>query len=228
MTPRRLVSRAAVLLLLAGSGWLTTCRLGDAQPVAEFPSKANGARLAFVFTGDEGATPAIRALARDLARAGVPSVVIASGDTPDSPLATGHEIEKLVRQHLTQWDRSRLLLVGAARGAGMVPFIANRMGRDLRDRVDAVVLVDVPERVSFRHQWKRPWRVTPRPTDLPILPELERMRGIPLFCLYEHGDRDAFCPSLDPSLVRREAAPQGVSWGHDGDALAARVIAYAR
>lgn len=228
MSPRHLLTRIAVPLLLAGGAWLTSCRHGDAEPVAEFPSARQGARLAFVFAGDDGATAAIRELARRLAHAGVPSVVVESGAAPDSPRATGDEIDRLVRQHLSAWGRERLLLIGAARGAGMLPFVANRMGRDLRDRVDAIVLVDVPERVSFRREWTRPWRAVPRPTDLPILPELERMRGIPLLCLYERGDRDAFCPSLDPALVKREAAPRSVSWGSDGDALARRVLAFAR
>jgi len=228
MTPRHVVARIAMSLLLAGSAWFASCRHGDAEPVAEFPSTLRGARLAFVFTGDDGATAAIRELARRLARAGVPSVVVASGETPDSPRETGDEIDRLVRQHLSGWDRDRLLLIGAARGAGMLPFVANRMGRDLRDRVDAIVLVDVPERVSFRREWKLPWRAVPRPTDLPILPELERMRGIPLLCLYERGDREAFCPSLDPALVKREVAPRSISWGSDGDALARRVLAFVR
>ncbi|MCC6930706.1 MAG: hypothetical protein IT359_17080 [Gemmatimonadaceae bacterium] len=228
MTPRHAIARIAVPLLLAASAALASCRPGRAEPVAEFPSTTQGARLAFVFTGDDGATAAIRELARRLARAGIPSVVVASDDTPDSPRATGDEIDRLVRQHLSEWDRDRLLLIGAARGAGMLPFVANRMGRDLRDRVDAIVLVDVPERVSFRREWKRPWRADPSPTDLPILPELERMRGIPLLCLYERGDRDAFCPSLDPALVKRDVAPHSVSWDDDGGELARRVLSFAR
>ena len=228
MTPRRVLTRLVAPLLLAGVVWLVAHRRGDAEPVAEFPTALQGSRLAFVFAGDDGATAAMRELARRLARAGVPSVVVASGDAPDSPTATGNEIDRLVRQHLSEWGRERLLLIGAARGAGMLPFVANRMGRDLRDRVDAIVLVDVPERVSFRREWKRPWRAVPRPTDLPILPELERMRGIPLLCLYERGDRDAFCPSLDPALVKRESSPRGVSWGADGSALARRVLAFVR
>jgi len=227
MQARRALSRTALLLLLAGTGWLLTCQRGNAAPVAEFPTHLTGARLALVFTGDDGTTSAIQTLATRLAARGIPSVVIASSETPDTPIATGREIDQLVRAHLATWHRERLLLVGTGRGAGLLPFVANRIGHDLRDRVDAIVLVDLPERVSFRRRWKRPWRVTPRPTDLPILPELERMRGTPLLCLYERDDRNAFCPTLDSALATRDVASTHDPWIADGDQLAHRVLAFA-
>lgn len=227
MRPRLALARVIAPLLLAGSAWLLTCRRGDAEPVAEYPARSSGARLALVFTGDDGLTPAMRTLARDLAAGGVPSVVFTIAGWSESPDAASAAMGAIVRQHLTKWSRERLLLLGSARGAGMAPFVANRMGRDLRDRVDAVILLDPPERVSFHRRWQGPWRAAPRPTDLPLLPELERMRGIPLLCLYRRDDRDAFCPTLEPALVRRELAPRTNSGHRAGDAIAARVLAFA-
>lgn len=227
MRPRLALVRIVAPLLLTGSAWLLTCRRGDAAPIAEYPARGSGARLALVFTGDDGLTPAMRTLAQDLAASGVPSVVFSIAGWSESPDAASAAMGAIVRQHLTQWRRERLLLVGSARGAGMAPFVANRMGHDLRDRVEAVVLLDPPERVSFRRRWLGSWRAAPRPTDLPVLPELERMRGIPLLCLYRRDDRDAFCPTLEPALVHRELAPPVSSGNRAGHAIAARVLTFA-
>lgn len=226
MRPRLAVARVVAPLLLAGSAWFMTCRPGDAEPVAEYPARASGARLALVLTGDDGLTPVMRSLARDLAASGVPSVVFPIAGWSEPPDTTGAVLGAIVRQHLIMWRREGVLLLGNARGAGMAPFVANRMGRDLRDRVDAVILLDPPERVSFHRRWHGPWRAAPHPTDLPLLPELERLRGIRLLCLYQHDDRDAFCPTLDPALVRRERVPQAAPGDRAGDAIAARVMSF--
>lgn len=228
MRPRHAFFGVAVPLLLAGAAWRMSGGRPDAEPVAEYPVRTGGARLALILAGDAGLTPALRALARHLADNGVPSVVLTTTGWPESPGAASAEVGIVARTHLATWARDRLLLLGTARGAGMAPFVANRMERDLRERVDAVVLLDPPERVSFQRRWRRPWRASPRPTDLPILPELERMRGIPLLCLYRRDDRDAFCPALDPALARREPVAERGKVARDGDALAARVLAFAR
>jgi type IV secretory pathway VirJ component len=191
--------------------------------VAEYPADGPGDRLALILTGDDGVTTTIASLANHLARAGVPSVVLTPAAASETPDAAGASMDRIARAHLKAWSRDRLLLLGTARGASITPFVANRIGRDLRDRVEGIVLFGLQSRVSFTRRWHQLWRQTPSPTDLPVLPELERLRGLPILCLYRDPARDSFCSSLDPTLAQRELAPARADGESEGAALAARV-----
>lgn len=210
------------LVLAATLGTAGCVRTAEAT-VAEYPAHAPGDRLALILTGDDGVTPTIQSLADHLANAGVPSVVLTPAAASETPDAAGASIDRIARAHLKDWSRDRLVLYGTARGASITPFVANRMGRDLRDRVEGIVLFGLQSRVSFTRRWQKLWRQTPSPTDLPVLPELERLRGTPIVCLYRDPSRDSFCPSLDPTLAEREPAPSRPDDESEGAALAARV-----
>ncbi|MCC6318737.1 MAG: hypothetical protein IT361_13735 [Gemmatimonadaceae bacterium] len=172
-------------------------RRPPAARVTEFPTRIAGVRLAVIFTGDEGTTDELRALAAALARDGTPSVAVAPWRDGSTPVGVGGGVDALVRTYLRTWDRQRLILIGLARGAGTAPFVANRLRGDVRSRIDALVLVDPPPRAAFRGH--RGWGSGVRPTDLPVRPELERLRGVPMLCL---SDPRGYCASLDRGLVQ--------------------------
>lgn len=228
MRPGHAASRQLASAALAMGVLLAACDGAAAGVVSEFPPGATGPRLAVIVTGDDGATSMIRALARHLATDGLPSVVLSPTDSLVSPGATSAAIERVVRAHMAQWHRERIVVVGVARGASMAPFVANRLSSDLRSRVDAVIMREPRPRVSLRRRWRVPWRSGARPTDIPLLPELERMRGTPLLCLYRAGERDAFCPSLDGTLAQREVDPAPGDDERAGALLARRVLAFSR
>lgn len=208
--------------------FLAACDGTAAGAISEFPPGAAGPRLAVIVTGDDGATSMIRALARHLATDGLPSVVLAPSDSLVSPDAASAAMERVVRAHMAQWHRDRIVVVGVARGASLAPFVANRLASDLRRRIDAVIMREPTPRVSFHRRWRLPWRSGARPTDIPLLPEIERMRGTPLLCLYRGGERDAFCPSLDGTLAQREVDPAPGDDERAGTILARRVLAFSR
>ena len=228
MRPLPALVTVLVPVVLVSAAWLANrpsaaeTRILAAQPLT------HAGRLALIFTGDRGATSTIRALARQLAQGGVPGIVVTPEEARDSPVTAAAAVDGMIRARLKQGGQQHLLVIGADRGAGMAPFVANRIARDLRDRVDAVVMVDLRSRVSFRPSWRDRLGGAPRTTDLPVLPELERLRGMKLLCLYQRRTRDAFCPSLDTSLARREVQPAGAGGDRDGAALARRVLEFAR
>ena len=226
---RRLVP-VLIGVVVIGAWWtMDAAGARPTAPVSEFPSSVAGSRLALILTGDAGPTAPVRDLARVLARAGLPSLAVAPEADRASPARAGVAIDQLLRDHLARWDRQHVLVIGYARGAGMAPFVANRIGRDLRSRIDGLVLVGLAPRVSFRRRWGDRWRRGPRPTDLPVLPELERLRGIPVLCLYKEGeDGDAFCSSLEPGLVHREVRPILEDGETEGTAVARRVLDFVR
>ncbi|HVZ48729.1 MAG TPA: AcvB/VirJ family lysyl-phosphatidylglycerol hydrolase, partial [Gemmatimonadaceae bacterium] len=96
----------------------------------------------------------------------------------------------------------RLVLLGYSRGADVAPFIANRLSAAVRKRLDGLVLISPSGRATFELTLRDVVTQRPRATDLPVMPELERLRGTPLICAYGGDERSAFCTRLDSTLAR--------------------------
>jgi type IV secretory pathway VirJ component len=190
----------------------------------EVLSARDGSRLAVLLV-DQPTAAAIRDLGGELARQGVPSVVVDVRAAQASPEVESGSVDSIVRTRLALWQRERLILVGDGRGASMVPFVANRMGADLRDRLDLIVLRGLEPRISFRHARRSGFTSTSRPTDLPVLPELERLRGRRVICFDGVGQAaSAVCQRLPTGLV--QLAPHGARLlgETEGYALARQVM----
>lgn len=214
-----------LLASLLGCGWLSPPR-GD--EVSEFPTTASGAKLALVLTGNDRLTADVRDLAERLARMGTPAIQIARGWGATSPESAGASAAQLARDHLARWHRERVLLIGLGDGAGITPFVANRLDTELLARVDAIVLYGLAPRASFRSRWNARLTGKAHPTDPPVLPELERLRGVPIVCLYDRGDVGSFCPSLEAGLIHSEVATEPSREETLGAVVAERVLQFAR
>ena len=72
----------------------------------------------------------------------------------------------------------------------------------LRQQLDAVVMLDPGGRATFALSLRDVVSKKPRPTDSPVMPELERLRGTRVICAYSRQEPAAFCPRVDSTLVR--------------------------
>ncbi|MBV6520558.1 MAG: hypothetical protein MNPFHGCM_00675 [Gemmatimonadaceae bacterium] len=174
-------------------------------PIHEVPSHVAGRSLAILVTGDGGWVDADRGLARELASNGLPVVALdvraylrAAKRTPSTMAA---DAERVIRHYSDAWQRDDVVLIGYSRGADVVPFIANRIGQDLRDRIALVALLGMSLRASFEFHWMDLLMESHRPTDLPVAPELERLRGKRMICIYGEDEKDSACRGVERALV---------------------------
>jgi type IV secretory pathway VirJ component len=173
-------------------------------PVSAIPSKVDGRYLAIMITGDGGFVAADRALAKELAAAGVPVAVLnaraylSKKRTPDE---AARDVGRIADAFLARWHRENIVLVGYSRGADIMPFVANRLPEPTRARVDLIALLGPAARAGFEFHWRDMLFDTPRATDLPVLPEIERLRGTRMLCVYGDDEHDPLCKTLDTSLV---------------------------
>jgi peptidoglycan-N-acetylglucosamine deacetylase len=174
-------------------------------PITEIPS-ASGQTLAVFWSGDGGWAALVGSVSRELAANGVAVIGINSRSwmengtrTPDD---AARDTERVLRDYLARWSRSKVLLLGYSRGAGFVPFIANRLPADLRDRVQLVGMLGAEPSASFEFHLMDLVRDNPRATDVPVMPELQRGRGFHYFCLYGTTEKATICPQLDSARVR--------------------------
>ncbi|MEP7381360.1 MAG: AcvB/VirJ family lysyl-phosphatidylglycerol hydrolase [Gemmatimonadota bacterium] len=204
------VSLAATLpfSLLAQGSDSAPClmRNGKAIPVIERPGTGSDGPLAVLLTGDGGWANADQKLTDGLIARGAAVVgvnmraYLSDGRTPDE---TARDLACIARRYGALWRRDRLLLIGYSRGADIAPFVAARWPADLRARLSMVALVSMSMRANFKYHFLDLVRDVDRPDDLDIAPEIARLRGLTVICVYGADDEHSGCPTADSTIVTR-------------------------
>ncbi len=183
--------------------------------------------LAVFLSGDGGWAGVDRRISDDLAARGIAVVGLDSRSylmkarTPDEAAA---DVARVIRRYTTQWAVQHVALIGYSRGADIAPFIANRLPRELRSELALVALLGPAERASFQFHWTDLLGDTSRPSDAPILPELERLRGTPVLCVYGKEEKESLCRLADTSAVRVDKRAGHHHFDGAYDAIAAEII----
>ncbi len=231
----RLTGLAAALCLLGGCDGTKPAegaeRPGPAGavelPLHEVPTAQAGTWLAMFMSGDGGWAESDRMLAEQLAGMGVAVVGLDARaylwrrKTPDE---VSYDIARTAERYLRRWTRQRLLLVGDSRGADIMPFVANRLPDSLRTRVGMVALLSAARWAGFEFHWRDELMDVRRATDRPVLPEVERLRGMTVLCVYGEGEKDSLCRGIDSTLATPFERPGGHRLPADDTAVLARLI----
>jgi type IV secretory pathway VirJ component len=168
-------------------------------PLVEMPVRQpTGDLLALIVSGDGGWAGIDREVANDLSAKGIPVVGLNSlqyfwtARTPDGAAA---DLQRIARHYLAVWNRQQLLLVGYSLGADVLPFMANRLAADLQARIRLLALLGPSRRTSFQFHLTD-WLGAGDPGDRPVLPELSKLRGKPILCLYGQEEKDSLCTEI--------------------------------
>ena len=81
------------------------------------------------------------------------------------------------------------------------------------------------EHASFRYRFSDLWATTTNRKDTPILPELERLRGTNMLCVYGTQEDESLCRNIDPTLVYPVAKVGGHHFDGDYRALTDLILA---
>jgi type IV secretory pathway VirJ component len=170
--------------------------LVDAPPGTRGP-------MVLLLSGDGNWAPFPRAFAVDAAKDGSPIVGLKARDYmshPVTPERLASDLERAVSMQLEAWHRHELVVVGYSRGADWTAFVLNRWPAELRARVRAAAFVGLSERASFEFHFVDLFRDIERPTDLPVRPEVRKLVGIPMICVYGDDERNSFCERPVPGM----------------------------
>jgi type IV secretory pathway VirJ component len=117
-------------------------------------------------------------------------------------------------------------LIGYSQGADVLPFAVNRLPASTRQSVALAAILGMSEHALFEFHVSS-W-ISDSNSGPATLPEVDRISGIPVLCIYGADEKDSLCPKLDPQKV----AVVKVKGGHhfDGDyaSLAKDILAAAR
>ncbi len=180
--------------------------------------------FAIVLSGDGGWAGLDKDVAGALAASGIPVIGLDSlryfwsARTPEGLAA---DLERITNYYLQQLGKQRVLLIGYSQGADVLPFAVNRLSAAARAHVALTAVMGMSEHALFEFHVSS-W-VSDDDSGPATLPEVDRISGMPVLCIYGEEETDTLCPKLDP----RKAIVVKLKGGHhfDGDyANLARVI----
>ena len=228
MTSRRRRFVAALVALVAcavAAAPSSTGALDDLPLVIVPPSEVGAGRMVLLMSGDGGWQELPQTVAAALASQGFGVVGFNSLRyfwRPRTPDGTVRDVLRIVEHYGQQWRAQDLWLVGYSFGADVLPVVLNRLPADVRVRVRGLTLIAPSSYATFEIKL-RAWFGGSTP-GLPTVPELARLRGLPIVCLYGEADADAVCPSLPAGLATVRRLPGGHHFGGDYAAVARAVL----
>jgi len=196
-------------------------------PLVELPA-AHDRRpeLAVLLSGDGGWAGIDRDVGGALAAAGVPVVGWNSlqyywhARTPETAAA---DLARILRHYMTAWHEDRAVLVGYSFGADVLPFLVTRLPADLRDKVALVTLLGPSREATFEFHVAE-WLHAGEGDGKPTLPEVSRLAGTPLLCVYGEKESDSLCRDLPAGLAQLLPTAGAHHFGGDYKKLAAAVL----
>lgn len=182
-------------------------------PVVEVPAPGtSGSLMAVILSGDGGWAAVDKQMAAALAHRGIPVAgldVPSYLSTPRTPDGAASDLRRLLEHYLGAWHKQQVLLIGYSHGADLAPFMVSRLDEELRSRTVLLALLGLENHASFRFHLADVLTDVAHPGDLPVLPEVEKLRGMPLLCLRGTNESKSLCGSLDSSLARVETHAGG-------------------
>jgi type IV secretory pathway VirJ component len=107
------------------------------------------------------------------------------------------------------------VLIGLSRGADLLPFAARRMAPELRRRVRLLALLSPARTTSFRFRWADLFGQHERPGDVPVAPELQALRGMPILVVNGTDDPAALASSLPAGIAETVLLDAGHNLARD-------------
>jgi len=200
--------------------------LGD-LPLVEISAQADRSDLfAVIISGDGGWAGLDREVGSSLAERGIPVVGLNSLQyfwTKRTPEGASDDLARVLRHYERIWNRNNVLLVGYSLGADVLPFLANRLPGDLLDHVREIVLLGPARKTEFEFRFSEWLGYSGGEAARPILPEVEKLRGRNVVCLYGAEETDSLCPLLGQGLAKVIRMPGGHhfegKYGHISDVI---------
>ena len=200
-------------------------------PLVERSVRGNGDLFAVLVTGDGGWMRIDRKVADRLLEGGVPVVGFLSRyfGTRRTPEETACALERVIRHYSVQWGRSRVILIGYSRGADVLPFMASRLSPEVKQKVSLIALLGLEPTIDFEyHPFWSPAAYFSHPPQYRVRPELDRLRGQKVLCVYGEDEPDSLCPGLDPQRFTLLREPGGHHFGGRYSEIGAEILRQAR
>jgi type IV secretory pathway VirJ component len=185
--------------------------------------------FAILLSGDGGWAGLDKDVAGALAASGIPVIGLDSLRyfwSARTPAGLAADIDRMTRYYLSALGKQRVMLIGYSQGADVLPFAVNRLSAATRPHVALTVVMGLSEHALFEFHMTS-W-ISDDDSGPATMPEVERITGIPVLCIYGEGESDTLCPKLDPHKVSVVMLKGGHHFDGDYAGLARTILASAR
>jgi len=205
--------------------------LGD-LPVIEVladPGSALTDEFALMMSGDGGWAGLDQGVAAALAARGIPVIGLDSLRyfwTARTPAGVAADTDRLIRYYTAHLGKSRVLLIGYSQGADVLPFAVNGLPAASRSHVSLVAELGISAHALFEFHLSN-W-IGDDDSGPPTLPELRRLAGTPLLCVYGADEDDSPCRLLGAGAATVVRLAGGHHFDGDYQGLARTILSAAK
>ncbi len=200
-----------------------------AQPGAAAPAEPQLDAFAIIMSGDGGWAGIDQDVAAALSARGIPVVGLDSLRyywTARTPSGLAADTDRMIRYYLAHFGKQRVLLIGYSQGADVLPFAVNRLPASTRAHVALTAVMGMSEHALFEFHVSS-W-ISDSNSGPATLPEINRITGMPVLCIYGADENDSLCPKLDPKKFIIVKLKGGHHFDGNYANLARQILAAAR
>jgi type IV secretory pathway VirJ component len=193
-----------------------------AAPSAAAPSDA----FAIIMSGDGGWAGLDQDIAAAMSARGIPVVGLDSLRyywTARTPEGVAADTDRMIRYYLSHLGKKRVLLIGYSQGADVLPFAVNRLPDATKAHVLLTAILGMSEHALFEFHVGS-W-ISDDTSGPATLPEVNRISGMPVLCIYGEDEHDSLCPKLDPTKFKVVKVKGGHHFDGNYAALADQILA---
>jgi type IV secretory pathway VirJ component len=200
-------------------------------PIVEMPAAEAkpGAPIAIFWSGDGGWAGLDEEVADALVQRGV---AVAGFDSlryfwsERTPEKLAADVGRAVRHYSARWHSDRVLLIGFSQGADVLPFAMTRLPADVRPKIALFVAMSLARHAGFEFHLGN-WIAAVK-EGYDTLPEVQKIRGTPVLCIYGEEDEDSVCPELEGKGPQVVKLPGSHHFNGDYERLADEILKAAR
>ncbi len=201
----------------------------EGLPLVEVPAGFPGKdAMAVLISGDGGWGTTEKGISTILAQNGIPVVGINSLHyfwKRRTPEGISQDLGKILSYYLNRWNKKNVVVIGYSMGADVAPFMISRLPEKLYSRVYSIVLMGPGHDVDLEFHLTNWIGGSQGDKALPVQPEVEKLKGKDIECIYGKSDRDEICESLPPGFAHVIARSGGHSIGKNYQGIADVILA---
>ncbi|MGE5341825.1 MAG: AcvB/VirJ family lysyl-phosphatidylglycerol hydrolase [Candidatus Omnitrophota bacterium] len=141
-----------------------------------------------------------------------------------TPEESAKALEQMMEYYSHAWKKDKFVLVGYSRGASVIPFMANRIGKTWKDKIIMLALLGPDKTEDFEIHLLDYVRTRESKNDFPVLPELEKLKDKKILCFCGDEEEDSLCNIVDPAKIKVIRLKGGHHFGGDYEAMAALIL----
>jgi type IV secretory pathway VirJ component len=147
---------------------------------------------ALLISGDGGWFGFEQSIADNLSNLGIPTIGLDSRKyfwKRRSPEETAKDISDMLNYYSDEWGRERFILVGYSLGSDIVPFIVNRLSKEMKSKIVSAVLLSPDQDTDFEVHFSNMLGIGNYHNTYNVLIEILKMQFVRTLIIYGEEEK---------------------------------------